>query len=458
MKADIVYVFGIAAVLILVLLARLVWRRTVDPIFATFFAFSLLYLEIAPALVVAGGTNSAATIALDRNGYAFYELLIICAFQAPLWISYRLIEGRRRRETQDGQLVVKQSRAKILAYVAIVWSAAYLAELIATNGLFTRVGAGAASSRAASLGAVPTVILGTFRDSVLLLAAVLGVLIVAGDRRNRRLLIIALSCVSLAYVPTTALSSRLTPILYVVNLAGWMALARGHRLRVPGSARRIVMVLILCFVLLEVALNGRQIMPAIAQHNPVPSVKIYGLDTKGADGPSRLDCVDLTGLMGTQTLWHPDGLAPWSVMQWQVRRYFDRAGFDAYRLQLGTQVKDYFVEKYVDPTLPDFPSCDITDGFGSFSVFGLVATGLIFGLGYGAIRRRGLRLRTVAPQGTIIAIFFAGWWLSFERSLSAAVLGWLNAVPLIFMLCVFPPWMPADVVEPGLAEDSAGDG
>jgi len=432
--------------------------RRWDPFFAVFLVSALTYLVFAPINVAV--SRAAKGDGPSTGDYAWYMTLVTATFVAPLVTIYSRRVTRERRTTGTHQqvgrgsgslLVVNERRAFGFSLLFMALAGAAFVSKVSTEGLFSRIGTEAAALQVTQRSNIVTILWRTFQDSALLMAAVLILAASSASRTTRKLALGSLAVVSGAYLIPTTINSRLGASLYVLNLFAWSFVISKRVASRSILRRRLIFAGLLIFSSVQVTMNSRAIL---GSPDESPAIRLYS-PVGDSQGWSRLDCIDPVVRVGRQTLASPDGLAPWSVVTWQLRRYLDPTGFDNFRLSFQTDVKQHFIQSYINPEAKDYFSCSLVEVVGSFGILGFVAAAAIYAAFFARAGRTILRWRSSTPSKLIGASFVVTWLLPFEKGISVHLFGWLNVVPVLLALLLLPPFTRTKVAPDELRDRSS---
>lgn len=422
-------------------------RKLVDPFFAIFFVSALIYLELAPTLALT--FNQRASLlslpAPTAAEYALIQTLLWVAFLGPLWFFYRLKAPERSNPAVRTRIV--PAHWKVACAMGVVLPALYLGELLTRGIVFQRVGTLRAAQRVIDLPTTAYAIIRLFEDSAYFLAAIFMLLRIRARSSSQRLwATAALVSVSTGFMIPAAVNSRLNSATFLFSLVAWRAVLSPGSLALTQAIRRTGLAALVAALLFgEVALNARRIIPPALVGESVPAPSFYSPLGPG-EGLARLDCVDL--IARTEATIFRDGPAlgaAWQSVPWLVRRYVDPVGFDAFRATGRTTGKGYMLRRYLGVDAPDYYSCSVSDQFGNFWIFGFLLSGVFFGLAFQIIHRTVMALDRTNPRALLAVMFFASAWLQFEKEASSMLFGWLNVLPILLVLMIFPPIRRVDL-------------
>ncbi len=435
----------LVSLIYMIRILRAVRSGLIDPFFGILLASAAVYTLLAPSVVWLLGQEQEGSGSAVQ--YATAQLLTVGLFIGPMWLIYRSARGGNPLRPGCFAGLRTSNGMTVALGIGVLHGVLNMVILVRGDFFFQRVGFRAAAETTVGLSSVETAITGTFRDSVgLWIAMSMAALVLPRTTlRPSAMKVLALLLAALALLPSLA-NSRLDALILCATAAAMLVLTRPVRRvgRNPARERKWIAAIVLGgFLVIQLVMNARQyFLDDRTQSTEQTAIQIY--QPLGDDqGLARVDCIDL------MTRVEPDlsdlpGLEPFESTTWQVRRYIDRAGFDAFRLSGTTNPKSYFVQRYVSADQVDYYSCALVEGYGAFWIVGLLISGLLLGFLFRRFATQlGVRVGGQIGPAWYTSLALMIWMTKFEKGISWMLLGWLNIVPVVVLLVLLRPLRPS---------------
>jgi hypothetical protein len=400
----------------------------------------MAYLEFIPFSIIFTGINNIDQ-ALQRS-YLGIQFYVMVFFLIPLQAFYLIrnkllmVKNKHQYEEKNFELQILDKKSTLFSLFLILFSSLFMFFIIKNNLLFIRLGAEATSSALIGLSFVEFAVIRLFQDfSVLLISIQVYILLLEKEKKKKTLIVLSLIVYVSIFLIFTVINSRLQVLLFGVSILGIYIHSVNSNFftfkRISGFFAGIFVILIL----MSITLNYRRSFVS-GDFSEIGNVVNPFDDDQGIN---RLNCVDLMAQLNIAMENRNPALgAAWQQVYWNVFRYFDPAGFDAFRATLTTTAKSYLMKNYLGWDLTDYYSCTLTDFFGNFYIFGFILAFIVYAFIFSNLYLFMSGNRNAA--GIIVGFYLAVSVLNFDQEGISLLSVWTKHLPFIIFLFLINPF------------------
>jgi hypothetical protein len=407
-----------------------------SPVFPLVAAQAVVYLLVAPALVVWLDDPGA------RRGYATVQIEQLVFFLIPFFAIYLALATPRARS----HIVAVEVSAKRMLFL----SAAFLAYditywvTVARLDLFTRrLGTDVIAELFGQLSLHELFVL-RFHDTTVFLFPALFLVIAlrATDRHIRRIGKFLLTVAVASLLVHTLLNSRLQLVVGAFALAVVFMRLRpplGRRVLVKAGSTFVLVTLLLMASTYAIRENRDWFGAAGPDDAAADRLERLGDPSHMAnEWIKRLDCVDLVNTIKPSL--SRSGFAKGEA--WRVPFYMlfgaflDSEEYAAVKAEGLTTAKAWLLDRHTMIGLRDYYSCALTDAFGNFGYFGYLLAAFYFAIVILVAERL---LYSARPNALLLGIALLVHVVVFEAELFTQLFGWLKFAPAVVALMFLNP-------------------
>jgi hypothetical protein len=221
------------------------------------------------------------------------------------------------------------------------------------------------------------------------------------------------------------------------------------KIRLPSYRRVLVVVLgvLAMAYILRTALNVRATYLEAQGLTPEMFNPLRDL-TREAPGPFsdlntdmryRLSGIDLMARMtpSAQMEGFARGDAWWGAIYVTFAQFLGRGAVQEIKASFMSSPKAYLMRRYTTMRDIDYQSCWLTDVYGNFRFYGFPFLGIVMGLCWLWITR-GVS-RPSSPVALFLGLYFATHFLRFEQEFATIALEWIRTVPVLLLVLFVSP-------------------
>lgn len=415
-----------------------------DYYFSLIYVQMIIYLHLAPTLWAPE---------VDRETVALYvqiEAASLFLFEIPFLAVY--IRGKRRsallQKANSSSFQVHRGTLWALVIFMNVLGLAYLIVTVSTGTFFFRYGSVENLRLLLGFADIEYYIFRLFQLSAnfLICLCVACVCLPQGRPLRRRVLLLLILPAGVYYI-YQLVNSRLEAVLTLVLVFGVVVCV--GKIRLPSTRRLLVVglgILAVAYVL-RVALNVRATYLEeeglrVQMFNPFRDL------SREAPGPFsdlnndlryRLNSIDLTARITPSA--QMDGFARGDAWRGAIyvtfAQFLGRGAVQEIKASFMSSPKAYLMRRYTRMQDVDYQSCWLTDVYGNFWYFAFPAVGILMGQFWVWIAR-GIS-RPSSPLALLLGLYFISHLLRFEQEFATVTLEWIRTVPILLLILLVNP-------------------
>lgn len=417
-----------------------------DFLLISFIAQSVIYLLIAPTIIIMGLDNATA------NDYLRLQTCAVILFVIPLIVVYKALISKFKYPDNEFKSDFSVTSNKVLLFTGfiIIFELLFLYYSITNDMIFRRIGTYEIALKQSNLGSVSLLILRSHDIIALPIICYLIYLIkrikiasnVSITKMSHRLLKFSLILTGSIYTFNALLNSRFLIVSALILVIGILSMFQEKKSIFKIFMRFAPFILVGMYIIViigNIRIQSRTDEAFINVFNPTYFTQKQADYQIKNEWVKRLDGIDLMQKM--EPSLYANGFEYGRV--WKVpvlialTQYFDSDVVKEYKASARTSAKTFLMEDHTSLDPGDYNSCMLVDLFGNFNIFGFLLGGVAMALLLGMCTK--MIINEENTSFVFIGMILASHFLIFERDFIDHLVGWIKYIPITVVILMILP-------------------